>query len=169
MAGLTPGSAGKGIKKIFATGLTETSTIDKEGVGAIRREGNRTYKWVKFNNGAGNVASVAGNFAYYYGVSGDAADGDGYENNIVTMDLTDGFMTAGVFQAIIADSSYGWVQIQGPALVTTAFKAGSDGNAMTITGASVDGTLDVSAAVTDEQAGVATDISGKLIALTCPL
>jgi hypothetical protein len=157
-----------GIKKVFLTKLTETSTTDKEGVGTIRFEGNKVYKWVKFNNGAGNVASVAGNVAYYYGVGGDAADGDGYELSIVTMDRTDAFMTAGVFQAIIADGSYGWIQIKGPATLTTALTAGADGQALTHIGAGADGTLDVSALVTDQVAAIATDISAKLVALDCP-
>ena len=88
---------------------------------------------MKFNNGAGNVASEAGHAAYYYGVGGDAADGDGYEDSIVTQDRTDGFMTAGVFQAVIADLSYGWIQIKGPATMLEAMTAGSDGNALQFT------------------------------------
>ncbi len=160
-----------GIKKVFLTKLTEVATAtqgDKEGVGTIRFEGNKVYKWVKFNNGAGNVASVAGNMSYYYGVGGDAADGDGYEDSIVTMDRTDGFMCAGVFQAIIADLGFGWIQIKGPATLTTAFTAGADGNAMHFAGAGADGTIDVSGLVTDDFAGVATDHSAEMMALDCP-
>ena len=158
-----------GAKKTFNTRLTDTSTVDKEGVGTIRWEGNKCYKWVKFNNGAGNVASVAGNVAYYYGVSGDAGDGDGYEDSVVTMDRTDSFgLTAGVFQAVIADLSYGWIQIKGPATLTTALSAGADGQALTSIGAGADGTLDVSALVTDHVAAIATDISAKLVVLDCP-
>ena len=168
MSQQTPGTGSKGIKKIFATALTETSTIDLEGVNTIRRDGNKTYKWVKYNNGAGDVASVAGNIAYYYGVSGDAVTG-GYENGVVTMDLTDATMGAGVFQAIIADASFGWIQIRGPATMTTAALAGSDGNALTHTGATTDGTLDVSAAVTDAVVAFATDISAKKIACVFPI
>ena len=167
MAGQTPGSAGKGIKKVFSAGLTETADYDKEGVGAIRFEGQKIYKWVKYNNGSGDVASVVGNFAYYYGVAGDAVTG-GYENSVVTMDLTDGYLTAGVFQAIIADGEFGWIQIQGPATVTTAFKAGADVNTGTMVGATTDGTLDVCALVTDEYACLMTDVSAKKCALTCP-
>ena len=45
----------------------------------------KQYKYVKFNNGVGNVASVAGNVAYYYAVSGVSAG----ETTEVTMDVTD--------------------------------------------------------------------------------
>lgn len=165
--GRTPGSSESGIKKVFATGLTETSTIDKEGVGAIRREGQKTYKWIKFNNGAGSVASVAGQVAYYYGVGGDAVTG-GYENSEVTMDRTDAYLGAGVFQAIIADASFGWIQIGGPATLTIALTAGADGNALTHTGAGADGTLDVSGLVTDAVVAFATDHSANQIVCQFP-
>ncbi len=54
-----------GAKKIFQTKLTDTSTTDKEGVGTLRWEGNKCYKWILYNNGAGSVASVAGGVGYY--------------------------------------------------------------------------------------------------------
>lgn len=160
--GQTPGSSDAGIKKIFATALTETSTIDKEGVGAIRFEGNKVYKWVKFNNGAGNIASVVGDFAYYY-LAG------GLQDDEVTMDLSDSVnIGAGVFQAIIADLSFGWIQIMGKAVLTTAPAAGADGNALTPVGAVTDGRLDVSALVTDHICAIADDITAKEVVLTCP-
>ncbi|MAH50912.1 hypothetical protein CMI37_34165 [Candidatus Pacearchaeota archaeon] len=158
-----------GWKTTFITQLTDTRTTDVEGVGTIRHEGpNKVYKWVKFNNGAGDVASITGNVAYYYGVSGDAADGDGYEDSVVTMDRTDAFLGAGVFQAVIADGSYGWIQIKGPATLTTALTAGADGDALTHTGAGADGTLDLSADDKDATVAIATDISAKLIICDFP-
>lgn len=124
----------------------------------------KQYKYVQFNNGVGNVASVAGNFAYYYAVSGASAG----QTDIVTMDVTDsGGVGAGVFQAVIADSGYGWIQTRGPATLTTALTAGADGNALTAVGAT-DGTIDVSALVTDFICAVAIDASAKIVMLTCP-
>lgn len=154
-------------QKVWSTALTDTSTYDLEGVGSIRVVGNKTYKWVKFNNGAGNVASVAGYVAYYYGVGGDAATG-GYEDSVVTMDLTDAYCGAGVFQAVIADGSYGWIQIRGAATLAIALTAGSDGQALTHVGAGADGTLDVSDAVTDPVVAFATDISARKIVCLFP-
>lgn len=168
MAGQTPGTAGSGIKKIFATSLTETKSFDAEGVGAIRFEGNNIYKWVKFNNGAGDVASIAGDCAYYYGVSGDAVTG-GYENSVVTMDRTDAFgLGAGIFQAVIADGEYGWLQIKGPATLTQALTSGADGNALTIVGAGADGAIEVVGADVEAAIGYATDISAKKIVCDFP-
>ncbi len=124
----------------------------------------KQYKYVQFNNGAGNVASVAGNACYYYAVSGASAG----QVDIVTMDVTDsGGIGAGVFQAVIADTGYGWIQTKGNATLTTALTAGADGNALTAVGAT-DGTLDVSALVTDFVCATAVDASAKIVFLTCP-
>ena len=155
----------EGIKKVFVTKLTDTSAKDLEGIGVLRFEGSRIFKWIKYNNGAGSVASVAGNCGYYFGdisvVLDSAAE--------VTMDLTDSDgIAAGIFQAIIADCEFGWIQIKGVAVMNIAFKAGVDGNAMTAVGAAVDGELDVAALVTDHLAGYAIDVSAKIILLDCP-
>lgn len=129
-----------------------------------RTSDGKQYKYVQFNNGVGDVASVAGNFAYYYAVSGASAG----QIDIVTMDLTDcAGVGAGVFQAVIADGGYGWIQTKGPATLTTALTAGADGNALTAVGAT-DGTIDVSFAVTDFICAVAIDASAKIVMLTCP-
>lgn len=143
-----------------------TSTEGPEvAVGTVYRASNgKQYKYVEFNNGAGDVASVAGNFAYYYAVSGASAG----QTTIVTMDVTDsGGVGAGVFQAVIADGGYGWIQTKGVATLTTALTAGADGNALTAVGAT-DGTVDVSGLVTDFICAVAIDASAKIVMLTCP-
>lgn len=134
-------------------------------LGSIGRDyDGKKYKYVKFDNGVGNVASVAGNFCYYLAVSGASAG----QTDIVTMDITDsGGIGAGVFQTVLADGEYGWIQISGPATLTTALTAGADGNALTAVGAT-DGTLDVSALVTDFICAVAVDASAKIVFLTCP-
>jgi len=130
-----------------------------------RANDGKQYKYVQFNNGAGDVASVAGNVAYYYAVSGASAG----QVEIVTMDVTDsGGIGAGVFQAVIDDTGYGWIQTKGDATLTTALTAGADGNALTAVGAGADGTLDVSALVTDFICAVAVDATAKIVFLTCP-
>ena len=154
-----------GVKRIFQVPLTGTATTDKEGIGTLRREGNKTYKWVKYWVGSGTVAAVAGNVCYY---TKDDVSGKGYESHIVTMDLTDSYdMGAGILMAIIPADGYGWIQIRGYCLVTTALTAGSDGNALTASGTG-DGTLDVSAAVTDNVVAIALDASAKKILCNFP-
>jgi hypothetical protein len=86
----------------------------------------------------------------------------------VTSDLSDSAgVGAGVLQAVIADEGYGWIQISGVATLTPALTAGADGNALTPVGAT-DGTLDVSALVTDHICAIAVDASAKIVLLTCP-
>lgn len=125
------------------------------------QDGKR-YKFVKYNNGQA-VAAVAGNFCYVHAASGASAG----EYKEVTMDLSDSAnVGAGVLQAVIADGSYGWIQTWGVATLTTALTAGADGNALTPVGAT-DGTLDVSALVTDHICAIALDASAKIVFVQC--
>lgn len=120
----------------------------------------KCYRYYQFDNGAGNVAAVAGNVAYFYGTAG--------ATDVVTMDLSDSAnVGAGVFQAVLTDGYYGWFQVDGPATLTTALTAGADGNALTAVG-STDGTLDVSAAVTDAVCAVAIDATAKIVMCKFP-
>ena len=121
----------------------------------------KAYKFVKYDTGAGSVAAVAGNVCYYY-------QAGGYASHVVTSDLSDSVnIGAGVLQSAPGDGEYGWIQIAGPATLTTALTAGSDGNALTAAGAT-DGTLDVSGAVTDFVCAVADDASAKSIVCMFP-
>jgi hypothetical protein len=124
----------------------------------------KKYKYVQYDTASGAVAAVAGNFAYYYAPGGVSAG----STTKVTSDLSDSAgVGAGVLQAVIPDEGYGWIQITGVATLTTALTAGADGNALTPVGAT-DGTLDVSALVTDHLCAIAVDASAKIVLLTCP-
>lgn len=126
--------------------------------------GGKVYKFIQYDTGAGPVAAVAGNFCYYYAPGGVSAGA----TTVVTSDLSDSAgVGAGVLQAVLADGEYGWIQIAGPATLTTALTAGADGNALTAVGAT-DGTLDVSGLVTDAICAHAIDASAKIVMLTCP-
>lgn len=148
--------------------LSETYTSLTEGrtpsVGTRVTIQGKTYRFVQYNGGAGSVAAVAGNFCYYYAPSGASAG----STTVVTSDLSDSAgVGAGVLQSAPASGSYCWIQTSGAATLTTALTAGSDGNALTPVG-STDGTLDVSAAVTDHIAAIAVDASAKIVFVTCP-
>lgn len=155
---------------MYAIGIdpTLTNTVPQFTPGTvaanITSSGLKKYKYIKYNSGAGTVAAAAGNVAYYYAPSGTSAGA----TTEVTSDLSDSAnVGAGVLQAVIATGSYGWVQISGPATLTTALTAGADGNALTPSG-STDGTLDVSAAVTDHVCAIAIDASAKIVLCTFP-
>ena len=124
----------------------------------------KVYKFVQYDTGAGPVAAVAGNVCYYYAVGGVSAG----QNTIVTSDLSDSAgLGAGVLQSAPTDGQYCWIQIKGDATITTALTAGGDGNALTAVGAT-DGTLDVSALVTDAVVAYAVDASAKIIKCDFP-
>lgn len=161
MAGLTAGDVGYGTKRVWTDAVTDVNDSDVNGVGALRWQGTKCYKYVQYDTGAGPVAAVAGNVCYYYGV-------DGYELSKVTSDLSDSIgIGAGVLQSAPTDGQYCWVQIRGAATVNTALTAGADGDALCADG-STDGTLDVAAAATDVIVAFATDISEKKILCNFP-
>tara|TARA_R110002073_G_scaffold117365_1_gene255805 strand:- start:141 stop:617 length:477 start_codon:yes stop_codon:yes gene_type:complete len=145
-----------------------TDGIPKFTVGSIFQDDDgKQFKYLLFNNGAGDVASIAGDFGYYYAVSGAGAAAN---SNTCTMDRTDsGGIGAGVFQSVISNGQYGWLQVTGEATLTQALTAGADGNALTAVGAGADGAVDVSAAVTDAVCAFAYDASAKIVKLCCPL
>lgn len=156
----------------FGAKLTETYTsVNGNTPGAgfapgdIYRDGSGIkYKFVQYDTGAGAVAAVAGNFCYYYAPGGTSAGA----TTVVTSDLSDSAgVGAGVLLSAPGDSEYCWIQISGPATLTTALTAGADGNALTPVG-STDGTLDVSALVTDHIAAIAVDATAKIVFVTCP-
>ena len=150
------------MKQQFITSLSKAYTNDEEGVGTLRFEpGGKVYKWVQYDTGAGSVAAVVGNVAYYHTL-------DGYKLGQVTSDLSASVeIGAGVLQSAPTDGQYCWIQVRGAATVTPAL-TGADGDPLTPTGAS-DGTLDVSAAATDNVCAIAGDISDKEIICTFPL
>jgi len=157
---------------IFAGGnFTQTYTTAELAEGKTPTVGEvveaplgKAYKFVQYNAGAGSVAAVAGNIAYYYAPSGVSAGSD----SVVTSDLSDSAaLGAGVLQAVIPSGDYGWVQIRGTATITPALTAGADGNALTAVGAT-DGTLDVSALVSDVIVAYAIDASAKIIKCAFP-
>ena len=119
-----------------------------------------TFKYVQYDTGAGSVAAVSGQVAYYYAPSGTSAGAV----NVVTSDLSDSAnLGAGVLQSAPTDGQYCWIQIGGTATLSIALTAGADGQALTPVGSS-DGKLDLSNAVTDPICAFAIDASAKIIA-----
>lgn len=131
---------------------------------SFEKPGGKIYKFVQYDTGAGSVAAVAGQVAFYYAPSGASAGA----TNVVTSDVSDSAgLGAGVLQSAPADGEYCWVQIKGAATLSIALAAGADGNALTAVGAT-DGTLDVSALVTDAVVAYAIDADAKIIACDFP-
>jgi hypothetical protein len=147
---------------IIGLDITDVSTTAKFKLGTIAGDigangPQKTYKYIQFKAGL----ATAGRVAYYYTPGG-------YEDSQVTSDLSDSVgLGAGVIQADMASSTYGWLQISGPATLSIALTAGADGDPLTPTGAG-DGTLDVVTNVTDVVCAYADDISAKKIVCMFP-
>lgn len=148
-----------------AADLTGANSGKLPGVGDIYvSNDNKTYRFVKYNSGAGAIAAVAGNAVGFYapgGVSTGVTDE-------VTSDVSDTAANgAGVLVSAPANGGYGWIQVKGVATITTALVSGADGNAL-IMSATTDGTFKVAAAVTDTVCAYAIDASAKIVMLACP-
>ena len=152
----------------YITGIDITATgttVDFQLGQVAQTSDGKLYKYVQYVVGAGTVAAVAGNVVGYYAASGTSAG----QIDIVTADVSDTAKAgAGVLQSAPATSEYCWIQVTGPATLTTAVASGADGNALTLVGAG-DSTLDVSGAVTDAVCATAIDASAKIIMCQFPL
>lgn len=148
---------------VVGMNLTAVDTTPAFGLGDVGQDSDgKMYKYVQYDTGAGGVAAVAGQVAYYYLAGGT-------QDNIVTSDLSDSVnIGAGVLLSAPTDGQYCWIQTRGPATLSIALTAGADGNALTAVGAT-DGTLDVSAAVTDFVCAIADDASAKEIICQFPI
>ncbi len=122
-------------------------------------QSGKKYRYVQYDTGAGSVAAVSGQVAYFYAPSGTSAGA----TTVVTSDLSDSAeVGAGVLQSAPTDGQYCWIQVAGPATLSIALTAGADGDPLTPTGAT-DGTLDVTALGTDHICAVALDASAKIV------
>jgi hypothetical protein len=147
----------------YITGMDVTEVSDSAtfalGQKGMDASGN-TFKYIQYDTGAGSVAAVSGQVAYYYAPSGASAGAV----NVVTSDLSDSAeIGAGVLQSAPTDGQYAWIQIGGTATLSIALTAGADGDPLTPTGAT-DGTLDVTAGATSSVCAFAIDASAKIIA-----
>ena len=101
---------------------------------------DRVIQYVLFDNGAGNVAAVAGNLAYW--LTRNAT------TYTVTMDVSDSDrnLVCGVFLNVITDGQYGFIQIAGryATVKTNADDDITKGDAV-IASAAGDGTADSTA------------------------
>jgi hypothetical protein len=149
-----------GIKKVFITALTDVKTVDKEGVGTLRFEGARVYKWVQFS---GTTAVAAGSVVCYVPTSG-------LNLNETSVDGANSNLGAGVSQAAVAAGTvqYGWIQIEGVATVTfTTGGTPAFGAGLTANGATAGG-LTVATAVAQSIVGFMVDSANKVICCDFP-
>ena len=150
--------------------LTEFFADDRHNVGTVRwsKDGQKKYRWVKFNNGTANVTATVGMLVNYFAASLGAG------TFIVTPDVSDGDakpIGAGQLQAIVTDGYYCWIQVEGiSAVLPTDLTAGAIGDRLTAIGAD-DGTWDVEVTGAIQQTcGIALNVtaSSQVVLLQCP-
>ncbi|AZO51255.1 hypothetical protein [Mesorhizobium sp. M4B.F.Ca.ET.058.02.1.1] len=125
---------------------------------------SKTYRFVKYNQGAGAIAAVAGNAVGFYAPGGTSTG----VTNEVTSDVSDTAANgAGVLAGAPGNGEYGWIQVKGVATLTTALVSGASGQALVLS-ATTDGTLKVAAAVTDTVCAYAILAASKIIMCAFP-
>lgn len=155
----------KGIKQVFATKLTDIDTTDREGVGTVRIEGSKVYKYCLIKNTTATVAGAAGSLVGYFA-------GTGYGASRVVVDLSDADtipVCAGALLATVTGTAgtsyYGWVQVQGAITLDTAVTSGAAGKTFFLS--TTDKTGTVGANAYDQIAGVSLDGTTSVL-LRCP-
>ena len=166
MAGQTPGSAEGGLPQSYVTGLTETSLVDLEGVGKIRFQDGKWYKWVKYDDGTADLDIVAGDFLNYlastgYGLSTVVAD-------TADADSTTPFGAGVAVAAVTVTATYMWIQIKG--LVTLALDpTGTPADSNALVPSATDKAMAIATASDVEHiCGHTVADSDKIVYLDCP-
>ena len=98
--------------------------LAQAGLGEIQPYKGKTYMYVRFDNGVGNVPAVAGQACYWRDLA----------NFVVTSDISDSqgggtelCLCAGVFLYAMTDLYYGWIQCGGIATGVKLSGAGAAG------------------------------------------
>lgn len=106
--------------------ITSVSSTPKYALGQIfHDEANaKVYKYVKYNDGTGNLDLAAGDVVHY-------VDDTGYAAHTVSCDVSDltgaGIPAGVVVDTVTDDASYFWVQIRGLASIAVAIESSNDG------------------------------------------
>ena len=124
----------------------------------------KVYKYLRYTTAVGVVAAVSGNVAYYHAPGGVSTG----QTTQITSDVSESAnLGAGVLQSAPTNLQYCWVQIKGPATLTTALTSGGDGQALTPVG-TTDGTLKLSALQSDAVCAFAVKASSKIVLCEFP-
>jgi hypothetical protein len=112
---------------VFGDLVTDVSASQLYVLGTRRDEDGQIYRYVKFDNGAGNVAAAAGALCYR-GIA-SVTNSASLQMWTVTSDVSDvdSAFAAGVFVSVIADAGFGWILTRGN--YATVKKQTGSGNA----------------------------------------
>jgi hypothetical protein len=94
----------KGFKTVFQTALTDQNVADIEGVGTLRQEGDKWYRWVKFED-AVTAAGVP--------VTYDFDAGEDMHEAVYTPVTANLYHFAGLSMCAVTEDYYAWIMIEG--------------------------------------------------------
>jgi len=99
-----------GIKQTFPDKVTDFSATAKNGIGVLRWEGAKAYRYIKTHSDLTGDALTAKNLVSF--ITNATA---GTNDFIVTNKSASVTAVAGVAVSAIPESYYGWIQVAGPA------------------------------------------------------
>lgn len=136
-----------GQKQLFVTPITEVAATDVEGVGTIRVEQDKIYRWVK--NAETATTFSAGQVVAHVITAGTTAIQE--VKQMATANLS---FLAGVVMGTLVGSSYGWIQIWGTGSVSVS--GATTGGTDIAAGDVLKGVNAAAHMVRDQAAGAAT-------------
>lgn len=153
------------MKKIWATRLADVNSTDKEGIGALRFEGAKIFKYVQYSDGAANLVGASGDAVGYVTYTATSV--------LVTTDNSDTFgIGAGMLLATVTDLQFCWIQVKGRAVLSTTIGGTpANGSPLTFTGAADRATTrlneQAAAAGALVKVGWAIDQATRIVVLDC--
>jgi hypothetical protein len=145
---------------VFTPGTGAAAEALPQQVGTIREDLNAVYKYVEFT---GTTTIAVGDFLCY--VLADDTDIPLYR-----VDGANTALGAGVAMAAVASGTiqYGWIQIEGPATLSTAL-AGSPaaGDELTTNGETAPA-VGKRTAANQQTVAIAANVAAKQVVLVCP-
>ena len=142
-------------KVLFEIPLTKWRATDVIGVGQVRREGGKAYKWLK--NAYTSDTKAGG--VYFFGT--DTAQTEVYRLNQSGKGTSKALM-AGIAMSTIPTTEYGWFQVQG---VNTAIQAAAGSSTAITVGMSLGGTNDEDWLTHGAASGTAPLYAGGVVSL----
>ena len=117
-------------KTSYLTALTDTSSTDKEGIGTMRLENGKLYRWVKFTTGTATLASVVGGLVGFLATDKTM--------NTVCSDYSDcvaALLAGQTLVAGITTAYYCWIQVGGVgAALTNDITSAAVGKTVSLSG-----------------------------------
>jgi hypothetical protein len=155
-------------KTTYLTDILDEKSTDVEGVGCLRLEGGKLYRWVLLNTGVTATVATVVNGAVGFLATDTSL-------TTVCTDVTDCFagVAAGVTLAAgLTTAYYIWIQVGGisGALANNVGSAGTAAVGEAVCLSTADNTFLERATATQPISGIITDVtaSANLVYLTCP-